>query len=147
MKWVYAGIAMLAGAGLACQVGCNSMLRSRFGHPIPAAATNFLVGFLALLATGLALGIAPPGAREAAGVPWWAWLGGLIGAGYVGGSAAFATRLGAAGWLGAVVAGQIGASLLIDHFGLLGFPARPLDLPRVVGIFLLLAGMALVLRH
>jgi transporter family-2 protein len=74
------------------------------------------------------------------------WLGGLTGVIYVVSSAALAARLGSAGWLSLVIAGQIVASLLLDHFGLVGFDARPVNALRVAGAFLLLAGVYLVLK-
>ncbi len=146
MKLLFAMIALLAGAGLAFQVGFNSHLRSKLGHPIPAAMTNFGVGFLCL--TVIALAVAPPKPKGelVAAAPWWIWMGGVVGACYVAASAAFARQLGAAGWLGAIVTGQILASLALDHFGLIGFETHPLSLPRILGAILLLAGVALVLR-
>ena len=49
-------------------------------------------------------------------------------------------------WLGLVVTGQILASLAMDHFGLVGFEPSPIDGPKLLGVILLLAGVALVLR-
>jgi transporter family-2 protein len=146
MKLVLVALALLAGAGLACQVGINSHLRLRLGHPIPAALANFAVGLAILLAAGLATSTARPPAGATGAVPWWAWLGGLVGACYVLSSAAFAKQLGAAGWLASIVTGQILASLVLDHFGLIGFRPHPLSPARVAGVVLLLAGVLLVLR-
>ena len=42
--------------------------------------------------------------------------------------------------------GQIVASLALDHFGLVGFPRRPITSTRVLGAVVLLVGVALVLR-
>jgi transporter family-2 protein len=46
--------------------------------------------------------------------------------------------------LALTVAGQMLASVIIDHFGLLGFPQHPVSTGRVVGILLLIAGIWLV---
>ena len=146
MKILFAAIALLAGAGLAVQVGMNSHLRTKLGHPLPAAVTNFGVGLACLLAIGLATATPVPKSSHAAGAPWWAWMGGVVGAGYVMASAAFARKLGAAGWLGAIVTGQILASLVMDHFGLAGFEVSPVNAPRLLGAALLLIGVVLVLR-
>ncbi len=145
MKWVFALIAMSAGAGLAFQVGFNSHLRTRWGHPIPAALTNFGVGFLCLLTLAVVSGMNWPGPRAAMQAPWWAYMGGVVGAVYVATSAAFARRIGAAGWLAAVVTGQIVASLALDHFGAVGFPITPISPLRLLGAVLLLGGVILVL--
>jgi transporter family-2 protein len=44
-------------------------------------------------------------------------------------------------WL---LAGQMLAALLLDHFGLLGYPFHPLSLGRVAGVLLLMAGAYMV---
>lgn len=146
MKALFAAIALLAGAGLALQVGMNSHLRDKFGHPIPAALTNFVVGLTCLLTFAFASAMPIPRAEVAGRIPWWAWMGGVMGACYVGASAAFAKKLGATGWLGAIVTGQLLASLALDHFGLVGFEPNPVSTPRLIGAALLIGGVVLVLR-
>ena len=63
---------------------------------------------------------------------------------YVFASIVSATRLGAATLIGLVVAGQALASLLVDHFGWVGFEEQPITPLRVVGVALLAGGVALV---
>jgi bacterial/archaeal transporter family-2 protein len=146
MTWLYAGLALLSGAALAVQVGLNNGLRERMGQPISAAFISFATGTLALFAFALALRPDWPKASSLAGSPWWIWLGGVVGASYIMLTITFSNRLGAAGWLGVVVTGQILTSVLLDHFGLVGFAAHPVSPWRVVGVGLLLAGAAIVLR-
>jgi bacterial/archaeal transporter family-2 protein len=146
MTWLYAGLALLSGAALAVQVGMNNELRERMGHPVPAALTSFGTGTLALLAFGLAIRPAWPRASSLSGGPWWIWLGGVVGVCYIMAAVTFAGRLGAAGWLGVVVTGQVLTSVALDHFGLVGFDVHPVSLWRLVGVGLLLAGAAIVLR-
>ena len=50
-------------------------------------------------------------------------------------------------WLGLIVTGQIVTSLVLDHFGLVGFPTHPVSWPRALGVVLLLLGVVLVLRN
>ena len=151
MMAIYAGLAFVAGACLAIQVGVNGALRTQLGGPLPSALSSFGSGTLALAAYSLAVyavsGPGRPGLATGWGRgPWWVWTGGVLGAGYIVITITFAPRLGAAGWLGVVVAGQIVVSILLDHFGLIGFTPRPVSLPRIVGVILLLAGVTLVLR-
>lgn len=138
-------VALLSGAALAIQVGMNNALRARMGHPMLAALTSFLIGLVGLLVMVLAARPAMPKSSDLREVPWWAWGGGLVGAAYVTSAAAFATRLGAAAWLGLIVTGQIAASIAMDHFGLVGFARRPVTPVRILGAILLVAGVALVL--
>src|SRR5438309_1080144 len=72
--------------------------------------------------------------------------GGVVGAAYLMSTVTFSGKLGAAGWLGVVVAGQVLASVVLDHFGLVGFAVHPATPWRLVGVGLLLAGAAIVLR-
>ena len=146
MTWLYAGLALLSGAALAVQVGMNNELRGRMGHPVPAALTSFGTGTLALLALALAIRPAWPRAPSLSGGPWWIWMGGVVGACYIMAAVTFSGRLGAAGWLGVVVTGQILTSVALDHFGLVGFAVHPISPWRAVGVGLLLAGAVIVLR-
>ena len=146
MTWLYAALALLSGAALAVQVGINNVLRERMGHPVSAAFTSFATGTLALLVFALALRPASPRASDLAKGPWWIWLGGVVGVCYIMATVTFANKLGAAGWLGVVVTGQILTSVLLDHFGLVGFNVHPVGVWRGLGVALLLAGAAIVLK-
>ena len=73
-------------------------------------------------------------------------MGGTLGAVYVTSALVLAPRLGVATLVGLIVLGQVLASLVIDHYGLLGVAVRPASLPRLLGAGLLLAGVAAVHR-
>jgi transporter family-2 protein len=140
-------VALVSGAGLAIQVGLNNELRVRLAHPILAALASFAIGTLLLLTNVAALRPPLPPTAELRRGPWWIWMGGVVGAVYVGCSAAFAKRLGAAGWVGLIIAGQTLMSLVLDHYGLVGFARHPVSPARLLGAALLLAGVVLVLRN
>jgi transporter family-2 protein len=55
-----------------------------------------------------------------------------------------APKLGAATLIALVVAGQALASVVVDHFGWVGFEAKPVTIGRIAGITLLGAGVVLV---
>jgi bacterial/archaeal transporter family-2 protein len=55
-----------------------------------------------------------------------------------------APKLGAANLVVFVVVGQLLAALTIDHFGLIGFPMHTLNMARMAGVALLIAGAALI---
>ncbi len=146
-KWPYVLLALGCGVGMALQVGFNGQLRSRFGHPLPAAITNFVVGLGCLLGLALATGVSVPTRPVLAQVPWWGWLGGLMGAVYIGATASHAEKLGATGWLAAIITGQVLTSLVLDHFGLIGFTRQTIGPTRLLGAALLVLGVVLVLRR
>ena len=146
MFWYYGAIALLAGSALAVQVGINNGLKSRLEAPISAAIVSFASGTLVLIAYFYATRQAWPASSRWQGGPWWIWLGGSLGAVYLLLTVSFSRELGAAGWLGVVVTGQILTSVVLDHFGLLGFSQHSITWLRMAGVILLLIGAAVVLR-
>jgi transporter family-2 protein len=134
------------GIGLVVQVGMNSTLRATLGGALVAALISFLVGSAALAAFIAVTRTPLPAREQLAAVPPWAWLGGVLGAFYVASSVIVGPKLGAATLLALVVLGQLGTSLLVDHFGWLGFAQHPLTLLRLTGAALLLAGVLLITR-
>ncbi len=146
MKSLLLALAVVVGMLLPVQAGINAELRRHLGHPLLAGVVNFTVGLLALtLVTGVAR-VAWPVPAAASGAPWWAWLGGLCGATLVVTSVIVAPRLGATLLVAALVAGQLGASVVVDHFGFVGYPVRPATFGRVAGVLFLAAGVWLVER-
>jgi len=139
-------MAALVGAGLTVQVGMNATVRFAIGSPVLAAIVNFVVGLVALALVALA-GAARWTPGSAAAVPAWAWFGGLLGAAYVAATTVLGPRLGAATLLALTLAGQMLAALLVDHYGVIGFPQSPVTPARLVGTVLLVAGVLLIMRR
>ena len=54
--------------------------------------------------------------------------------------------LGASGLTAVVITGQLAMSVVIDRFGLLGVARQQISAQRVIGLVLLVAGVALVVR-
>jgi transporter family-2 protein len=79
-------------------------------------------------------------------VPWYAYSSGALGLIIVGAIGYSAPRLGLVATFTIIVSSQFVIAALIDHFGVLGAATRPLDLSRMSGIALLLAGIWLTMR-
>jgi transporter family-2 protein len=144
-----AGLLLLAvfiGSLLPVQTGVNAQLRTFLGHPVATALVSFGVGALGLLTAILCLAIPIPLASAWSQSVWWQWSGGLLGAIYIAGVVVLAPRLGAGTLIAAVVAGQMIASLVLDHFGWMGFPEHPVDGLRLLGGGLVILGVALIQR-
>lgn len=140
--WSYLVFALLAGAMLPIQFGINAQLAQWVGGSLRAALVSFVVGAAGLLLVVL---VAARGWPDRAGdAPWWVWTGGLLGAFYVVGSIVTAPKLGAATLVALILAGQAIASLLVDHFGWVGFEESPITPLRLAGVLLLAAGVVLV---
>jgi transporter family-2 protein len=140
--WSYLVFALLAGAMLPIQFGINAQLATWVGGSIRAAFVSFVVGAVALF---LAVLVAQRGLPDRSGdAPWWVWIGGVLGAFYVLGSIVTAPKLGAATLVALILAGQAIASLLVDHYGWVGFEENPITPLRLLGVALLAGGVALV---
>jgi transporter family-2 protein len=139
-------LAVLIGALLPLQTGVNAELRTSLGHPIATALVSFGVGTVALLVAIVWLRIPVPLAEAWSQASWWQWTGGLMGAIYIAAVVVLAPRLGAGTLIAAIVGGQMAASLLVDHFGWVGFPEHPISGLRLLGAALVMLGVALIHR-
>jgi transporter family-2 protein len=143
-------LAVFLGIGAGCLVGMQAPINSRLGKTIgtlPAASFSFIVGTAALV---LITVIVQGGLSALGGVgraPWWALVGGLLGAVYVATALVAVRTLGAAGLTAVVIFGQLGVSVVIDRFGLLGIARHPVGAQRVIGLVLLALGVTLVVRR
>lgn len=139
-------VALVAGMALSTQFAVNTQLRTVVGGPVAAAAVSFLIGTVFLVIAALAVTRSMPAFGEITSSPWWIWTGGLLGAFFVFASVILTPRLGAATTVGLVLTGQVTASIILDHFGLLRLPVHEATLPRLAGALLIVAGVVLVQR-
>ena len=79
-------------------------------------------------------------------VPSYAFLAGILGLIIVGSIGFVVPRLGLVTAFSIMLASQFMSSAVVDHFGLLGATARPLDGARVVGVLVLCLGIWLIIR-
>jgi transporter family-2 protein len=145
MTWLLILTAIAVGSLIPLQAGVNASLRTALNSPIFAAITNFTVGGLLLVSYALATRTPLPAVSEAAKAPWWTWAGGSMGAMLVLTGVLLSHRLGAATFVACIILGQLTSSVLLDHFGLVGFPQHAVNPMRILGL-LLLAGGVYVIR-
>jgi bacterial/archaeal transporter family-2 protein len=143
------GLAVVLGAGAGCLVGLQAPINSRLGDTVgtaQAALLSFVAGTaaLVLVASFWKGGLGNLGKLGHA--PWWALVGGLLGAVYVTVALVAVRSLGASGLTAVVITGQLAISLVIDRFGLVGVARQHIGASRIVGLVLLVAGVALVVR-
>jgi len=80
------GLAVLLGVGAGCLVGMQAPINSRLGKSVgsvEAATFSFLVGTAALVLILLVARGGIGGLGQVGRAPWWALVGGLLGAVYV----------------------------------------------------------------
>lgn len=137
----------LGGAGLTVQAVWNARLRTATGSPILTVLISVFITFVCVLLTWLS-GATGRGTVPAFGsIPKWAWFGGIFAGYYLLSSLIAVPRLGAAAVFSLVIAGQLSAAVILDATGAFGVPQIPLGPSRIVGVVLLLAGVALMQRR
>lgn len=147
MNYVYILLAFLTGIAISVQAGVNANLRQALTNPVLAAAISFGTGFVSLIIMLLASGVSVPSIEAVRQVSWWKWTGGLIGAVYVTTVIVSVPKIGTANLVSLSVAGQLLAAVVLDHYGLLGFPLHPANGWRILGMVIIVAGVLLVVRN
>jgi bacterial/archaeal transporter family-2 protein len=143
----YLILALVAGAALPIQIGINAALSKEMASPIGAATISFALGTISLAAYFLITRQTMPSMATMQALPWWVLTGGTIGAFYVGATVIAAPYIGAALLVALVIAGQIGISLVLDHFGFAGFPEQPVTLWRAIGALMIFAGVVIIKQN
>ncbi|WP_267358289.1 MULTISPECIES: DMT family transporter [unclassified Methylobacterium] len=139
-------LAVLAGAGLVVQQILNTNLRTGLASASWAGVASYTVGLACMALLAAVLRDPIPATSVAGRIPWWTWSGGLFGALFIGLAILLVPKLGAATFFALLVTGQMLASVLFDQIGLLGLAQRPIDLPRLLGVGLLIGGVVLIRR-
>jgi transporter family-2 protein len=141
--WLYPLI-LAAGALQAWGPPMNSALKKALTNPWLASLVSFLpiVAFLGVLA--LCLPRPLPTLEGVTQMPWWAPLGGLIGAFAVVAGLLFVGKVGAGPFAGLTITANILMSLVVDKYGLFGMAAHDLSAGRMTGAALMVGGIALI---
>jgi transporter family-2 protein len=135
---------LIAGFVIPTQAGINSQLSLWTKSSILSSTVSFAVGTLVLVVYSAATRIPLPSLATAGAHPWWVWTGGALGAYFVAATIFLAPKLGATTMVALLLAGQMVASLALDHFGILGYPVHPASIGRIIGIVMIAGGVILV---
>ena len=137
-------LATFAGAVVPFQSAINVNLGRGLGHPLWATLASLMVSILVLLPIILALRLPLPSLAFISKAPLWMWAGGAFGVCFISLALVLLPKLGASGFMALALAGQVVASMLLDHFGWFGLVERHVSLPKVLGALLLIAGVVLI---
>ncbi len=135
---------LLGGALQSVGAAMNGQLHRSLENAWLASAVSFAL--ITFFFTGMFL-VLPhplPSMKGLADMPWWAPIGGLVGAVQVYAGLTLVSRVGAGPFVAMTVSASLIASLVIDHFGLLRMDTHPLNAPRVIGALLLIGGAVLI---
>ncbi len=145
MKFVWMIATLVIGAMMPVQAILNTKLGRQIGGPLMGALMSFFVGIVCLLILNLSLNSsAITQLKPSTTYPWYIWLGGVLGAIFVGYITWINPKQGVALTFALAVSGQIFASLVIDHYGLLGVAVRTITLEKFIGALLIIAGLILI---
>ncbi|NUT74729.1 DMT family transporter [Pseudomonas sp. C1C7] len=137
-------LAAFAGAVVPFQSAINFNLGRGLGHPLWATLASLVVSIAVLLPIMLAMRLPLPSLTFIGHAPLWMWAGGAFGVCFISLALVLLPKLGASGFMALALAGQVVASMLLDHFGWFGLLERQVTLPKVFGAVLLIAGVVLI---
>lgn len=144
MKAILLLIAAAAGIGSALQSGSNASLQKALTTPLWTVVLVCLTTTAAALIVAGAAGAPLPTRGQLGEAPWWAWLGGLFGLCFVLATVFASPKLGAGLFVALIVTSSCVTSLVLDHFGLMGFDVHAAGIGRIAGAMLMIAGVALI---
>jgi bacterial/archaeal transporter family-2 protein len=143
--WLYP-IILIAGALQAWGPPMNGALRNSLTNPWLASLVSFLP-IIALLACLVLCQPRPlPTLAGVNTMPWWAPLGGLVGAFAVIAGLLFVNKVGVGPFAGLTITANILMSLVIDKFGWFGMDIHPLNGWRMLGAALMMGGITLIAK-
>jgi len=138
---------LLIGLAGGIAVGLQSPLASMMSQRLGTLESIFIVhagGALIALIPLLVYGGGKLGQWRS--VPWYALLAGVFGLVVIGAISYMIPRIGVAGSIITVVAGQLLVGTILDQFGWLGAMQRPLDATRLIGLAVVLIGVWLTVK-
>ncbi len=141
--WIYPFI-IVGGALQAVGAPMNGQLKESLRNPWLASLVSFaLITCFFVCATAL-MPRPLPTVRDLGAMPWWAPLGGLVGAVQVYAGLTLVNRVGAGPFMSITVTAALIMSIAIDHFGWFHMPTHPVSLVRIGGALLLVVGVCLI---
>jgi transporter family-2 protein len=145
-SWIYPFI-ILGGALQSCGAAMNAQLFQSLGNKWLANAVSFAL-ILAFFFCLFAMFPNPlPIGESLANMPWWAPLGGLVGAVQVYAGLTLVQKVGAGPLVGLTVTAALITSLVLDHYGWFHMPVHALNVWRIAGALLIVGGIALIAKH
>lgn len=139
-------LTVTAGVSVLIQQALNANLRTELNSAAWSGFTSYFLGVVFMIGLAVVLRDPVPSLATITRVPLWAWSGGIFGATFIALSIVAIPKLGGAAYIALLVTGQMVAALAVDHYGWLGVAQRPIDVPKMIGVALLVGGVVLIRR-
>lgn len=138
-------LALTSGVAMALQGTLNSALAKIIGL-LEATLVVHLTATVTVLLLLFGFGLGDGELGKLKEVPWYLFLGGLLGVAITYLVVASIPKVGVALATTAIIAGQVSTACLVDHLGLFGMEKYPFTWYRLAGLILLAAGARLMLN-
>ena len=142
--YILALLAIVSGAVLPVQAALNAKMGKAVGDPVYAALISFVIGSFALFFYAVITKVDLSQIGNAGSVHSSVWAAGVLGAFYVAAVIILVPKIGAALTFGLVVTGQLGLSLMLDHYGWFGLSVHEINWQRIVGVLCIIGGVLLI---
>lgn len=140
----YIALMLLAGLGIPTMAALNASLGAKLQSPFLAVIILLLFAFILVLSLLLVVEGVPRNIQWQS-IPWYLYISGIFFAFYILTASWVMPRFGAANAIGFVLLGQLIAMVVIDHYGLFGLARYEINIKRLCGLILMIAGVFLVL--
>lgn len=143
--WFWRVIGVFGGISMATQAAVNGELGNVLGSPLNSAIVSFLVGTLGLLLVVIfyekSIANLVKSTKEQ---PFWIWLGGVLAGSFIFASVWLVPQIGTGSVVMLMLLGLISGSIVVDKFGLFGVAKKEILPSQLIGIVLLLSGVACI---
>ena len=141
--WLVILIGLIGGVA----VGLQTPIAGAMGQRVGGIASSFIIHVSGAIFSGLFLLLrGGEKIRDWTTLPWYMLIAGIFGLILYLTINVTLPRLGSTMMVALIIVGQLLAGVVIDHFGLLGVATRHIDLPRAIGLVVLVLGAYLVAR-
>lgn len=142
----YITLAVMSGMMLPTQGAINANLSHFLYHPTQAAWISFVGGLICMTILTVSMGYALPKWSMATQIPWYLWIGGLMGVVGVTSYIVLTPKIGVTSMMASALAGQMILAIIIDHNGWFDTPVNKISPLRILGVLSLFGGVYLAKR-
>jgi bacterial/archaeal transporter family-2 protein len=136
--------ALVGGAFIPVQVALNTLLGRYMGEPMQVTFISYFAGTLTSLVVCILAHYPLPSVAAVNQTSWWMWVGGCLGTLYVWATIFATLKIGTTLTLALTFAGQMVASLFLDHYGVIGLTKYSASPTRIAGVSIVMLGVSLI---